>query len=65
MVKTVTGALLLTPVLASAAVTVWFPACDGAVYKPAVLITPTVEFPAAMLSTDHTMDGLVRSGSWR
>jgi hypothetical protein len=62
MVKTVTGALALTPVLASVAARAWLPACAGAVYKPAVLTTPTEEFPPAMLSTDQVMEGFERAG---
>jgi hypothetical protein len=60
IVKTVTAAaLVLTPVLASVAAMVWLPDCDGAVYRPVVLITPTEEFPPAMLSTDHVVEGFV------
>ena len=63
IVKTVTGAaLVLTPVLASVAATAWLPACDGAVYRPAVLITPTEEFPPAMLSTDQVTEGFESAG---
>lgn len=63
IVKTVTGAaLVLTPVLASVAATAWLPASDGAVYRPAVLITPTEEFPPAMLSTDQMREGFESAG---
>jgi hypothetical protein len=51
---TVTAALALLVVSATlVAVTVWLPACDGAVYKPVALIVPTVAFPPAIVSTDH------------
>jgi hypothetical protein len=51
---TVTAALALFVVSATlVAVTVWVPARDGAVYKPEVLIAPTVEFPPTTVSTDH------------
>ena len=35
------------------AVTVCVPACDGAVYKPELLIVPTDEFPPLIVSTDQ------------
>jgi len=63
MVKTVAAAaLVLTPVLASVATMVWPPICDGAVYMPVALITPTEEFPPAMLSTDQVMEGFENAG---
>jgi hypothetical protein len=51
---TVTPAFPLAVGLATlVAVTEWLPGWDGAVYKPAALIVPTVEFPPAAPSTDQ------------
>src|ERR1700734_3370937 len=51
---TVTAALALALVSATlVAVTLWLPACAGAVYRPDVLIVPTVGLPPATPSTDQ------------
>src|ERR1017187_9317274 len=53
-VKTETAALAVVDGPATlAAVTVWLPGRAGAVYNPAEVIVPTVEFPALTESTDH------------
>jgi hypothetical protein len=51
---TVTDALALALVSATlAAVTLWFPACAGAVYSPDALIVPAAALPPAAPSTDQ------------
>ena len=53
---TQTVALATTLVLALLrAVTVWVPAVDGGVYKPAVEIVPTVELPPIVPSTSQVI----------
>jgi hypothetical protein len=52
--NTATAALALSDEFATlVAVTVWFPAAEGAVYKPALVMVPTLEFPPPMPSTDQ------------
>ena len=51
---TVTVALALLVVSAAlVAVTVWVPACVGAVYSPVASMVPSLEFPPEILSTDQ------------
>jgi hypothetical protein len=59
-VKTLTEAVAVYDgAAAMAAVIVCFPVDDGAVYKPVVLIVPTLELPPVTLSTDHATLWLV------
>jgi hypothetical protein len=59
-VITVTEAFALLVVCATlVAVTVCEPGVGGAVYKPALAIVPTVEFPPLTPSTDHVTDVLL------
>jgi len=61
--KTFTVALAFNAGFAvAAAVTVWLPACAGAVYRPDAEMVPTVEFPPTTPSTVHVMPAFVDPG---
>jgi len=63
--KTATCALALIAVPSVlAAVTVWVPTCEGAVYRPVTVMVPTVELPPLMLSTDQPMAELETPGKF-
>jgi len=57
--STVSVALASAEVSATlVAVTVWFPAADGAVYMPDAVIVPTAELPPLTWSTDQVTEEL-------